>query len=125
MDLESVKERLAALGYAATIEDETSIAYSIGNIRQHILNQCNIDDVPAELLPFAVDAVCADFLSVKRVTGNLDETLDIEQGVSSIKVGDTNVSLNGQSKDVLLDTMLQTLRDGLEREMLCFRKIRW
>ena len=125
MDLESVKERLAALGYTVTAEDETSLAYSIGNTRQHILNQCNIEDVPDELIHFAVDAACADFLSVKRVTGNLDETFNIEQGVTAIKVGDTNVSLNGQSKDVLLNTMLQSLRDGLEREMLCFRKIRW
>ena len=125
MDLESVKTRLEVLGYTPSNEDDNGILYAIEDTKQHILNQCNLEEIPDELETFAIDAACAKFLFLKRITGNLDETFNIEQGVTAIKVGDTNVSLNGQSRDVLLDTMLKSLNDGLEREMLCFRKIRW
>lgn len=125
MEVTAIKERLLQLGYTATENDDAAIEFAIRKVAEHIYNQCAITSIPEGLEPFAVDAVCGEFLGVLRNIGKLDESYNIEQGVSAIKVGDTNISLNGQSKDVLLDTMLQSLRDSLEREMLCFRKIRW
>lgn len=125
MEVTTIKERLLQLGYTATENDDAAIEFAIRKVAEHIYNQCAITSIPEGLEPFAVDAVCGEFLGVLRNIGKLDESYNIEQGVSAIKVGDTNVSLNGQSKDVLLDAMLKSLSDGLEREMLCFRKIRW
>lgn len=125
MEVTTIKERLLQLGYTATENDDAAIEFAIRKVAEHVYNQCAITSIPEGLEPFAVDAVCGEFLGVLRNIGKLDESYNIEQGVSAIKVGDTNVSLNGQSKDVLLDAMLKSLSDGLEREMLCFRKIRW
>lgn len=125
MEVTTIKERLLQLGYTATENDDAAIEFAIRKVAEHIYNQCAITSIPEGLEPFAVDAVCGEFLGVLRNIGKLDESYNIEQGVSAIKVGDTNISLNGQSKDVLLDAMLKSLNDGLEREMLCFRKIRW
>ena len=125
VEVTAIKERLLQLGYTATEADDASISFAIRKVSDHIYNQCAITAIPEGLEPFAIDAVCGEFLGVLRTIGKLDETYNIEQGMSSIKVGDTSVNLDGKSRDELIDYLVSSLTGGLEGEMLCFRKIRW
>ena len=125
MEVTTIKERLLQLGYTATENDDAAIEFAIRKVAEHIYNQCAITSIPEGLEPFAIDAVCGEFLGILRNIGKLDDAYNIEQGVSSIKVGDTSVNLDGKSRDELLDYLLSSLTNGLEGEMLCFRRIRW
>jgi hypothetical protein len=125
VEVTTIKERLLQLGYTATENDDAAIEFAIRKVAEHIYNQCAITLIPEGLEPFAIDAVCGEFLGVLRNIGKLDETYNIEQGMSSIKVGDTSVNLDGKSRDELIDYLVSSLTNGLEGEMLCFRRIRW
>jgi hypothetical protein len=125
VEVTTIKERLLQLGYTATENDDAAIDFAIRKVAEHIYNQCAITAIPEGLEPFAIDAVCGEFLGVLRNIGKLDETYNIEQGMSSIKVGDTSVNLDGKSRDELIDYLVSSLTNGLEGEMLCFRRIRW
>lgn len=125
MEIAKIKERLEQLGYTAKEGDDAGITFAIQKVTAHIYNECNITEIPEGLIPYAIDAVCGEFLGVLRSIGGIDETYNIEQGVSSIKVGDTSVNLDGKSRDELIDALVSNLINGLEGELICFRRIRW
>ncbi len=125
MEVATVKERLSMLGYTASDSDDTGIAFAIEKVTKHIYNFCNISEIPDNLEEFAIDAVCGEYLSVLRALGNLPDTFDVAQGMSSIKVGDTSLNLTGKSGADLIDALVNSLIGGLESELICFRKLYW
>ena len=68
--------------------------------------------------------MCGEFLYLLKTTGKLEE-FDLEQAVSSVKVGDTSVNVSGTSSDEAFNVMLNRLRRSGEELIKCFRKIQF
>ena len=125
MELSEIKSRLEQLGYSTvSSSDEELIQFSIQKISEHIQNFCNVSEIPSGLKYQSIDAVCGEFLKIKKATGKL-EGYDLEQGVAAIKLGDTNVSFSGQSSEDQFNALVSHLSSELERDLSCFRKICW
>ena len=125
MELSEIKSRLEQLGYSTvSSSDEELIQFSIQKISEHIQNFCNVSEIPSGLKYQSIDAVCGEFLKIKKATGKL-EGYDLEQGVTAIKLGDTNVSFSGQSSEDQFNALVSHLSSELERDLSCFRKICW
>ena len=123
MDVEEVKSRLIDLGYTEEIND-ASLYFAISKVENHIKNQANVSEVPAGLNNHAIDAVCAEYLGAMRAVGLL-VGYDLEQGMNALKMGDTQINFVGATKSQLFDDFLNKLGIGLERELLCYRRVRW
>lgn len=123
VDVEEVKQRLEALGYESEF-NEMALQFAIDKITNHIKNQAHITDIPEGLKQYAIDAVCGEYFSSMRAVGLL-EGYDVEQGMKSLKMGDTSIDFDGNSQSQLFDTFISYLNHGLERELLCYRRISW
>lgn len=119
------KESIALLikgytGYEITAEDEALLHYLYDAEVQHVLNDCNVSELPAELVPMVERVTAGQFLSISRVKVLGDEALDV---VKSIKLGDTTVELGGVSAEDRLNALIAVLTK--ERDLSCFRRLRW
>lgn len=123
--LDSVLKRLASFG--CTAPDEWAVQFCIGKAENHIRNQINRADIPAELAEVLIDRACGEYLQSAYAAGKLDlENLDLTNAVQSVSEGDTSVTFASDSSDsarltVLINRLLSTGEDDL----LCFRKLRW
>ena len=72
-------------------------------------SRCHVKKLPKGLFESACERVCGEFLYLLKTTGKLEE-FDLEQAVSSVKVGDTSVNFSGTSSDEAFNVMLNRLR---------------
>ena len=124
---EQILLRLDSFNYVVTQEDTWMLGYSVRGIEQTIKNECNLDEIPEELHFAAIDMVCADFLTAKHETGQLEiSTLDLSGAVTSIKEGDTSVNIDSATTDAaLFSKLLQQLSARGRSELICYRAIKW
>lgn len=123
---ELIVQRLASFGYIVTDDDTWVIGFCKDMVENHIKNTCNITSIPEGLVEIAVDRVCGEFLFVKKQTGQLDTTFNIEMAVKSVQAGDTNVSFETtQSPETRFDTLTSYLQSRGEGDLISYRKIRW
>lgn len=122
-----VIERLVSFGYAPTSADVWVIAYSMQKAGNHVLNQINHQTIPEGLSEMAVDMMCGEFLHSKFLSGQLELTgLDLDGMISSVKLGDTDVSFDADGSDeAKVQKLLKWLMDGKGCDLLCYRKMRW
>lgn len=124
---EMVLKRLDSFGYAAGSCDEWPVAFATQKVRDQILAECNLLEIPEELNTSVVDMVCGEFLFAKKQTGQLElGGIDLDSAVTSIKAGDTQVNFASSGSDEarfmqLLDYLLNHGR----RNLLCYRRMRW
>lgn len=122
--VQAVIARLCTLGYKKQPIDDMKLEFIVGKTRDYILNFCNIDQLPSALVYTAIDMACAEFLSEKMNTGELNlDNLDLSSAnVSSISEGDTKVTFNdlSQKAEQLVNSLLSS-----KEQLYKFRRIAW
>lgn len=128
-DIESVIKRLESFGYILKPNDEYALGFVLEKIKLDILNFCNIQELPDELIYVAVDMACGEFLLEKKSTGSLNlNDIDLNSvAIKSISEGDTSVSYateNTQDALQKLDVLIQNLLDS-KKYLYKFRRLAW
>lgn len=123
--LDSVLKRLASFG--CTAPDEWAVQFCIGKAENHIRNQINRADIPAELAEVLTDRACGEYLQAAFAAGKLElESLDLTNAVQSVSEGDTSVTFAADASDsARLSTLISRLLTAGEEDLLCFRRLRW
>lgn len=123
LNVVDIMSRLRTFGYDAIDEDILLADYLARKCEQQICNYCNIslDDIPDSLVFDATDAVCAEFLKMKLIRGEIPHLDRVFQGISSIKEGDTQINYGGASTYA---TMLSELLDGMALTPMILNKYR-
>lgn len=105
----------------ATIDtiDESLVAFLLRTEEQHILNFCNLTELPEELKNELIEIVAGRYLQIKKANILGDES-DV---VTSIKEGDVTVNFNAESPSNRLQSVIDYLTR--ERDLLSFRKLKW
>lgn len=123
--IETVKERLASLGYTCTDEDAFALQFCIDKVNQHIQHFCNISEVPACLETVQVDMVCGEFLLAKKTMGQLT-SVQIEPIVKRLTAGDTTVEYTGTAdREATFNAYLDKMIHGHQSDLIAHRKLRW
>lgn len=124
--LQRVKKRLTTLGYEETsAADDVALTFLIGKTDEHIRNYCNIDEVPGEIKRAEVDAIAAEFLFTKSMSGKLDNVDIVIQKIASVNEGDTSVSYFASDGTITLMDFYNATKKALEIDMGPFRCMRW
>lgn len=123
--LDRVLQRLASFG--CTAPDEWAVQFCIEKVENHIRNQINRADIPAELAEVLTDRACGEYLQSAYAAGKLElESLDLTNAVQSVSEGDTSVTFASDSSDsARLTALINRLLSTGEDDLLCFRKLRW
>lgn len=109
-----------ATGYDFKDSDVALLGYIYQGEVQHVLNSCNLKEIPDEL-QHAVDEMAAGrFMQMSKAAILSADELDV---VKSIKEGDTTVELGGTSAEQRLDALITLWTK--ERDLGCFRRLRW
>ena len=110
----------AATGYEAQTADDALLTYLLQAEQQYVLDDCNLDALPAELEPVVEERTAGKFLQMKKgvVLSEADASV-----VTRIEEGDTTVQFEGTSAESRLDSLISSwLR---ERDLACYRRLRW
>ena len=124
--VEMVLKRLESFSYSVKENDSWTIAFSIQKVENHIKNTCNVASIPEGLYEVFVDMVCGEVLYSQKQCGKLDETFNLEQAITKVKAGDTDVTLSTDgTPEQRLNAFINYLINAREGELICYRKIRW
>lgn len=125
---DEVIDRLAHLGYTATVDDYDHIDFELHKIINYTLNYCNIQEIPEIVEPRLVDRVCGEFLYYKKNSGGL-EGFNYDYVIKQIKEGDTSITYAvGQGEDTpenRFDSFLKQLERGYDKWITPHRRMRW
>ena len=121
------KERLETLGYSVKPSDEVAVTFCCGKVKNTILNDCNLTDIPEGLYYIAVDMSVGEFLLSKKAFAPSElEGLDIGEIVKSIQTGDTTVQFDTSSNSTAaLDSVINYFLTNGRKQFACYRKMRW
>lgn len=124
--IKQILKRLDSFGYVATVEDAFLIVFSLQKVKQDILNQCNVSEVPDGLHYALVDQTTGLVLQSKNAVGQLEiSSLDLSGIVQSVKVGDASVSYSGSSDTEKFNGLLNYLLSSGKDDYTCYRKFKW
>lgn len=101
------------------------LSYLYNNEKQHILNDCNLTELPKELEYIVDERVAGHFLQMNKSTVLSTDDLNV---VTSIKEGDTQVNFGDTSNESRLDALINTWinsNSNRERDIACYRKLKW
>lgn len=121
---DKVIEILKSIGYEYSENDYVLLTFCMDKVVSELNSRCHTKELPKGLEESAIDRVCGEFLYTLKSAGKLEE-FDLEQGVSSVKVGDTSVNFSGTSPDAAFNNLIGTLRNSGEELIKCFRKIQF
>ena len=121
---DKVIEILKRIGYEYSENDYVLLTFCMDKVVSELNSRCHTKELPKGLEEAAIDRVCGEFLYALKSAGKLEE-FDLEQGVSSVKVGDTSVNFSGTSPDAAFNNLIGTLRNSGEELIKCFRKIQF
>lgn len=121
VSLDTVKMLIqAATGYEVQAADDMLLRYLLQSEERAVLDDCNLDVLPAELESIVEERTAGDFLQLKKADVLDDDALSV---VTRIEEGDTTVQFEGTSAESRLDSIIASwLR---ERDLACYRKLRW
>lgn len=121
VSLDTVKMLIqAATGYEAQSADDALLTYLLQAEQQYVLDDCNLDALPAELEPVVEERTAGKFLQLKKGDVLSDDDASV---VTRIEEGDTTVQFEDTSAESRLDSLITSwLR---ERDLACYRKLRW
>lgn len=121
VSLDTVKMLIqAATGYEVQAADDMLLRYLLQSEERAVLDDCNLDVLPAELESVVEERTAGDFLQLKKADVLDDDALSV---VTRIEEGDTTVQFEGTSAESRLDSIIASwLR---ERDLACYRKLRW
>ncbi len=121
VSLDTVKMLIqAATGYESQPADDALLMYLLQAEQQYVLDDCNLDALPAELEPVVEERTAGKFLQLKKGTVLSEDDASV---VTRVEEGDTTVQFEGTSAESRLDSLIASwLR---ERDLACYRKLRW
>ena len=126
--LEDVTARLGSLGYIVSGADSFALGFLIDKVKNEIMRQCNLTEIPAGLHEAAVDMVAGEFLREMKAAGKL-VGWDLEAPVKQISEGDTSVSYalgeGSLTPEQRLDALIVQLTTGNEGMFAAYRRITW
>ncbi|MBD5081554.1 MAG: hypothetical protein HDT44_07320 [Ruminococcaceae bacterium] len=125
-----VRERLEAFGYQFKKDDEGLLKASVGRAQRNVSNECNLYDIPEELLDVVIDMAAGEFLAVKKVVCPQDiDCVDLNAAVKRIEVGDTNtifaVGEGSLTDEQRFDRFVEYLLNYGRAQFNCFRRVKW
>lgn len=121
MNLDNVKLLIkASTGHTVADADTALLAYFCNSEEQDILNNCNLEVLPDELIYVVEERAAARYMQCKKAEVLGDGNANI---VKSIKEGDTTVELAGDTAPSRLDALVTELLR--ERDLECYRRLRW
>lgn len=103
-------------------ENDTFIEFIYNSEKQHILNDCNLTELPTELEYIVIERAVGRFLQLKLKDILTDDELNV---VKSIKEGDTQVEFGDVSNETRIQGVIASLLRSRERDMACYRKFKW
>lgn len=110
----------AATGYAALPADDALLTYLLQSEERAVLDDCNLAVLPEALDTVVEERAAGRFLQMKKADVLSADDLAV---VSRIEEGDTTVEFEGTSAESRLDGVITSwLR---ERDLACYRKLRW
>jgi hypothetical protein len=125
---ELATEELAAFGYTLTESDDALLSLSVSKAVMYAQNEIADDEIPAKLIPFIVDMICGEFLSVKKAfSPESIAGLDLSAAVKRIQAGDTSTEFavdKTQTAEGRLDAVITGLKSAGKRQFSCFRRLR-
>lgn len=124
MSVENVKDLLQ--NFTSVMIDSTYdaiIQYLYNNEQQYILNDCNLTELPKELEYIVEERTAGRFIQIhKNVLLSSDE-LNV---VTKIKEGDTEVNFaTNTSAESRLDAIVTSWLSNRERDIACYRRLKW
>lgn len=124
--IEDITSRLKTFGYEFNEASDTyALNFAKGKAEQHIKNVINSSDIPEESKFATIDAICAEFLALKKGTGQLPDEL-IECVVKSVKLGDSTLTLDeSASVDKQFDAIVSSMTNYYSDDFMRFRKMVW
>lgn len=122
--------RLDCFGYKVTESDDWCLSFSINKIINHIKNVCNIKTIPKELEELVIDKIVGELFFSKKQSNQLDlDSMKFDIAVKSLQMGDASISFatgEGSSTDEdKLNALINYLINKGEKDLICFRKLRW
>ena len=124
----AVMDRLESLAYHIVGEDSLLIKILIEGVTTEILIKCNITELPDELKPMAVDAVCGRFLDQKHSSKQLED-YDFATAVSSITEGDISISYSTSSgtsnPEETFKACIKEMAKLNPYKLHAFRRLKW
>lgn len=125
---ELLEQRLAMLGYTATEADAGALCYLLTQTENDIRAECNIDELPSDLLDVVIDRTAGAFLMEKKATGQLEGfNLDIVE--KSVSAGDTSVTYaTGEgclTPEQRLDKLIADLTGRGKKRVSRYRRLVW
>ena len=127
MDINSIKERLVALGFEVA-EGQEALLQSIADTKEkEIVSYCHVEAIPEGFMDMAMDMVCGAYLKTLKDSGK-DLGIDIDSAASAITEGDTKVELAYQKGMQTPEQRLDALIEGLMRgqgQMARWRRLAW
>lgn len=130
LDLFTVKERLRGFWYEVKEEDNFSLNFCIEKVRNYIMNETNLPDVPKGLEHIAVDMAVGEFLFAKKTFEPSDlSNFDLDYAVKQVQIGDTNtvfaVGSGSLTDEQRLDNFITYLLTNGKSEFSAYRCIKW
>ena len=124
--LYDVGKLLNALGYEMQEGDDWLLGFCVQTAEAKIKNNCNIDIIPNELKELAVRLSVGEFFKAKKGIGALQGfEIDLSAVASSIKEGDTTVSLSGATPEQRLDILIDSFTRFDNIQLARFRRLVW
>lgn len=126
---DEVVQRITALGYTPTENDESAIKYAVDRAEWGIKNNINLPAVPDGLHFVWIDMAAGLFLRELKVAGLLP--IAFETPTKSIAEGDTTVTFAVGGSDGALtpeaqfDRLLDRLINPPQEQLAAYRRMRW
>lgn len=112
--IELVNDQLALYDIA---EPKTElVTYAIGKAMEYVRNFCNIDEIPDGLAYATASIACGGYIETARITG-----LIADGAVSSVKVGDTQVTMGTEMPS--WSGIVEDLNTRARSELIRFRRL--
>lgn len=116
-------------GYDSTT-DNWQLEFCIQKVEHHIKNQCNITDIPTDLLEVAAERVAGEFLFQKLNSGQLEGfDLNLDAIEKQITEGDTSVTFaigeGSRTPEQRLIALLTHLMNSGESQFIRYRRLLW
>lgn len=125
----NAERRLQSMGVLIKPSDDWILNFIIDKVGSCIKNNCNIQDIPDDLLYVTVDMVCGEYLKFKKNSGELDpEKFNFDMVQKSIQEGDTKVEFyvdGTQTKEQRFDSFVNSLISGHKEDLESYRQIKW
>ena len=123
--LKGAVNKLDALGYIKNSADDWAINYAYCRSCDFIKAETNLSVIPEGLKTALIDLTVAEFLSYKKVSGELTFG-DTEKAIKQIQEGDINIVYSdNESYDVILDKFIRAARDRAKCDILSYRRLKW